>query len=52
MRMNSVLPAVLILAWFIRRAARQAWLLEKFPPGSQHHNTGILANRARSVAFN
>ena len=28
MRMNSVLPAVLFIAWFIRRAARQARLLE------------------------
>ena len=30
---NSVLPAVPFLAWFIRRAARQVWLLRKFPPG-------------------
>ena len=49
MRMNSVLPAVLILTWFIRRSARQACLLvfylENFNPGSQHHNTGIPANQ-------
>ena len=31
MRMSSVLPAVLFLAWFIRQAAWQAWLLGKFP---------------------
>ena len=37
MRMSSVLPATLCLAWFIRWAARQAWLL------------GILANLAGSV---
>ena len=30
---NSVLPAVLFLAWSIRRATRQEWLLGKFPPG-------------------
>ena len=29
--MSSVLPADLFLAWFIRRAARQAWLHGKFP---------------------
>ena len=33
MGMNSVLPAVLFLAWFIRWAGRQAWLLGNFPPG-------------------
>ena len=33
MHMNSLLPAVLFLSRFIRRAARQAWLLRKFPPG-------------------
>ena len=33
MRMSSVLPAVMFLTWFIRRAARQAWLFEKFPAG-------------------
>ena len=42
MRMNRVLPAVLFLAWLIRRAARQAWLLEKFPPA-------ISANWAGSI---
>ena len=42
MRMNRVLPAVLFLAWLIRRAARQAWLLEKFPPA-------IPANWAGSI---
>ena len=36
MRINSVLPAVLFLAWFNRRAARQARLLMvNFHPGSQ-----------------
>ena len=30
--MNSVLLAVLFIAWLIRWAARQASLLEKFPP--------------------
>ena len=42
-RMNSVLPAVLFLAWFIRRAARQVWLLGKFPPvipASQYWDPG------------
>ena len=37
--MNSVLPAVLFLVWFIRQAARKARLLGKGPPGmpaSQH----------------
>ena len=33
MRMSSVLLTVLFLTWFICRAARQAWLLGKFPPG-------------------
>ena len=33
MRMNSVLPAFLCIAWFIRRAARQARLLGNFHPG-------------------
>ena len=33
---------VLFLAWFIRRAARQAWLRGNFHPGFRHHNTGIL----------
>ena len=32
MSMSSVLPAVLFLAWLIRRADRQAWLIEEFPP--------------------
>ena len=32
-RISSVLPAVLCLAWFICRAARQALLLQKFPAG-------------------
>ena len=39
MRMSSVLPAVLFLTWFIRQAARQAWLL------------GIPANWAGSVVI-
>ena len=34
MRINSVLSAVLFLAWFIPWAARQAWLLLKLPPGN------------------
>ena len=48
MRMNSVLTAVLFLAWFIRRAARQAWLLGI--PRSRHHNTRIPANRSGWLA--
>ena len=32
LRLSSVLPAVLFLAGFVRRTARQAWLLGKFPP--------------------
>ena len=48
MRMNSVLTAVLFLAWFIRRAARQAWLLGI--PRSRHHNTRIPANRSDWLA--
>ena len=43
MFMRSVLPAVLFLAWFIRRAARQPWLLGKFPPvipASQYWDPG------------
>ena len=54
MRMSSVLPAILFLACFIRQADRQAWLLEKFPPGisaSRDLNTGIPANRAGSVVI-
>ena len=42
-RMRSVLPAVLFLSWFIRRAARQPWLLGKFPPvipASQYWDPG------------
>ena len=38
MRMNSVLPATLFLAWFIRRAA-------------PHHNIEIPANPAGSVVI-
>ena len=40
MHMNSVLPAVMFLAWFIRWAAPQAWLPGKFP-------LGILASQYR-----
>ena len=38
MRMNSVLPAALFLAWFIRRAA-------------PHHDIVIPANPAGSVVI-
>ena len=51
MPMNSVLPVFLFFAWLIPLAARQGWLLGKFPPGSRHHNTGIPANRAGSVVI-
>ena len=48
-RMSSVLPAVLSLAWFIRRTPGNRDYLENFHPGSRHHNTGMPANRAGSV---
>ena len=45
MRMGSVLPVVLFLAWFIRERD----YLENFHPGCRHHNTWIPANRAGAV---
>ena len=50
MRMNIVLPAVLFLTWFIRQAARQAWLLGKFPPGMPDNQAGSVI--MIFVAFN
>ena len=49
-RMNIVLPAILFLARFIPRVARQAWLLGKCPPGipaSQYLFGSLLAGLAR-----
>ena len=37
MRMNSVLPAVLFFAWFIRATGQRDYM-ENFHPGSCHHN--------------
>ena len=51
MRMSSVLPAVLSLAWFIRRTPGKRDYLENFHPGSRRHNTGMPANRAGSVVL-
>ena len=39
MRMSSVLPAILSLAWFIRRTPGKRDYWENFHPGFRHHNT-------------
>ena len=48
-RISSVLPAVLCLAWFICRAARQALLLEKFPAGIPESRNWDLSLLRRCV---
>ena len=51
MHMNSVLLAVLFLAWLIRGPPGKRDYLENFHPGSRQHNTGNPTNRAGSVVI-